>query len=322
MKLIASIFLTTTLAVGAQTTQTGGRTFPIGVPVQGQVQVQQTDTIVDQNGSTMTSSTSSSDNSSANPPANTFPPGLQDRTVPPGLNRPLPPGLANRNNGLTMNSNFAGNAYLSNQFIADSNAVFSGNAVYNSNSYNVISNASNLLPTANSNVLSRIYGTNAFNSNFRLSDQAFSDMDKSLLLTLRQSVSTQLGVTPTGYMPVHFYIRNGIVTLVGSVISAEESQRVALVVQQTPGVVSVVNDLQVSGGSGGIVQPLSGTLQNGTAPAQPVVGTNLPPTGYSNGVNPNTGLPPGLERRDQLPPGLRNRETLPPGLERRTNNVP
>lgn len=311
MKVVFSILLAASLATLSETARsqtTAGST----APAQGQIQIQ--------------------NNNQANPPVDTFPPGLQNRPLPPGLRRPLPPGLANRSNGLSDNSNMVvigTNSFLSNQFLADSNAVFGSNRFgYITNSYNVISNASRLLPTSNSNALTRIYGTNALNSNFRLSDQAFSDSDKSLLLTLRQSVGTQLGVAPiTGTMPVHFYIRNGVVTLVGFVLTPEESQRVALLVQQTPGVVSVVNDLQVTNQSGvSPVQPMGQTLgTGGTTPitVQPnVTATNvLPPTGVTNNEEreEREGLPPGLQRREELPPGLENREALPPGLERRTN---
>ena len=46
-------------------------------------------------------------------------------------------------------------------------------------------------------------------------------------------------------MPVHFIIANGAVTLTGTVPTADESQRIFARVQQTPGVLSVFNDLRV-----------------------------------------------------------------------------
>lgn len=100
-------------------------------------------------------------------------------------------------------------------------------------------------------------GTNQFNNNIVFQDQSFTTADQSLLVTLRQRVQTQLGVTTTGTMPVHFVINNGVVTLVGTVPSTIESQRILLLAQQTPGVAQVNNRLQVSAATSGAVQPIT-----------------------------------------------------------------
>jgi osmotically-inducible protein OsmY len=101
--------------------------------------------------------------------------------------------------------------------------------------------------------------------------QAVTASDRMLLATLTQTVSTQLGVAPQNSqnsqtvnsqtansqtvnsqtinpspaLPVRFLINNGAVTLVGTVPTADESQRIQARVQQTPGVLSVFNDLRV-----------------------------------------------------------------------------
>ena len=110
-------------------------------------------------------------------------------------------------------------------------------------------------------------GTNQFRNNFVFRDQALTPADQSLLVTLRQTVQTQLGITATGTMPVHFVIDNGVVTLFGTVPSADESQRILLLAQQTAGVTQVVDHLRV--GTADQFQPRANgnnnTTQTGTA---------------------------------------------------------
>jgi hypothetical protein len=84
------------------------------------------------------------------------------------------------------------------------------------------------------------------NGNVVLRDQAVTPSDKILLTTLSQGVVATLGITPNGNSPVHFMINNGTVTVVGTVQSSDQSQRVISQVQQTPGVLSVINDLHVA----------------------------------------------------------------------------
>ena len=88
-------------------------------------------------------------------------------------------------------------------------------------------------------------GTNQVDSNFVFRDQAVTASDQTLLAALRQKVEIQLGITPPAAMPVHFFINNGIVTLVGVVPNDMENQRILLMIQQTPGVVQVVDRLHV-----------------------------------------------------------------------------
>jgi osmotically-inducible protein OsmY len=87
--------------------------------------------------------------------------------------------------------------------------------------------------------------TTANNNNSATLNRTVTPSDRLLLTTLNQTVGAQLGVTSQGAMPVHFLIANGAVTLVGTVPTADESQRILARVQQTPGVLSVFNDLRV-----------------------------------------------------------------------------
>lgn len=84
-------------------------------------------------------------------------------------------------------------------------------------------------------------GTNQFVDR----DNAVTDNDREILVTIRQNIQAQLGVTSTGMMPVHFNINNGVVILIGFVPTADASQRILLLTQQTPGVTQVDNRLRV-----------------------------------------------------------------------------
>lgn len=156
--------------------------------------------------------------------ATTAAPGA--RTPTPGVTQgnQLQPGSQNVPPTLGMSNNFAGNTNFvpTNQLGMNSNQMGSNN----------------LSPTGTAS------GTNQFNSNVVLRDEAVTDNDQSLLVTLRQNVQSQLGASPAG-MPIHFYINNGVVTLVGSVTSAAESQRILELAQRTAGVARVINDLRV-----------------------------------------------------------------------------
>jgi|SRR6185437_1900059 len=87
--------------------------------------------------------------------------------------------------------------------------------------------------------------SNQANGNIVIQDQAITPGDRVLLTTLQQGVAAQLGVTTMGALPVHFMINNGAVTLLGIVPTADDSQRIFARVHQTPGVLSVFNDLHV-----------------------------------------------------------------------------
>jgi hypothetical protein len=97
-----------------------------------------------------------------------------------------------------------------------------------------------------------------FNGNVVIQDQAVTPSDRILLTTLSQGVRASLGITPDGNNPVHFFIQNGTVTVVGTVQSTQQSQAVLTRVQTTPGVLSVVNDMHVAGA-------FAPAVQNGTA---------------------------------------------------------
>jgi osmotically-inducible protein OsmY len=158
------------------------------------------------------------------PPA-TVPPGTVSPVLPPRTMPPSKPTLgASSNNPGAFNTNEMGaatNGFQGSNNLASTNFIQSGTNV---------------------------------NGNFVLRDQAVTPSDRVLLTALIQGVDLQLGITVPAARPVHFFINSGAVTIVGTVTTADQSQRILARVQQTPGVLSVFNDLHV-GSSIPTVQP-------------------------------------------------------------------
>jgi hypothetical protein len=184
----------------------------------------------------------------------------------------------------------------------------------------------------------------------RLQDRAYTAEDQRLLTQVRRQILPVLNTTEAT-SPVRLITQNGVVTLVGSVPTAEQRQRIVSVIERTPGVRQVVDQLQVGSdtstmiGSAGVSGSTIGTSTGSVAGATTSFGTNLTPTSRIGATNrvfsgtnqltnpqltpqgdqtlqnrPNQGsLPPGLQNRDQLPRGLQDRDQLPPALERREN---
>lgn len=75
-------------------------------------------------------------------------------------------------------------------------------------------------------------------------DDALTTEDHRLLETVRQTVLPRLGISEEA-TPVHFILRNGVVILVGNVSSDHERHQLLSAVRQTPGVISVVDELQM-----------------------------------------------------------------------------
>lgn len=141
-------------------------------------------------------------------------------------------------NGLPATNNFAGT-----------------NSALGSNRVTAIVNPQTNFPiTVNSN----------FDGNIVVQDQAVTPSDRILLSTLSQGVRASLGIVPNGNAPVHFMIQNGTVTVVGTVQSAQQSQAVLAQVQQTPGVLSVINDMHVAGAFAPAVQNSASSSLLGT----------------------------------------------------------
>lgn len=204
--------------------------------------------------------TSSSSQGATSGSQGNLPPGLENRNqLPPGLqNREqLPPGLAKRTNEV---SNFG----ATNQF--------GGTSRFGTNN-------SGLNPTGRSGDTNRLYGTNgnlrggsssygtnrgSFGSagtsdpegNARFQDEAVTASDRTLLVNVRQTVQTQVRALTTtsaggAWMPVHFRIQNGVVTLIGVVQTIEIQQQIEACVRRVPGVVRVEDTIEIGAVQGG-----------------------------------------------------------------------
>lgn len=183
-------------------------------------------------------------------------------------------------------------------------------------------------------------------------DVAATVADQTLLNQIQTRVAPRivsLGLT----QPVHFIVRQGVVTIVASIRQPQVQQQLASMVMSVPGVVQVANNVSATNRmTAGVLPGATGTAAlaatNSAAPlsasapsaaAAPSASTtnqfgfvtdtnaagstNLAPTSNPNrpsrvfGTNSN--LPPGLQNRSELPRGLQNRDELPPGLAERTN---
>jgi osmotically-inducible protein OsmY len=171
---------------------------------------------------------------------NQLPPGLQNREqLPPGLQRgQLPPGLAMRTNGVGLRTNeFLGratNGFFTNRFAGGTNRFGSN---------------TNLSPTGNSGT-NRVFGTNHFDFRHfdrdRFRDHATTPTDQSLLIRIRQTITTEISISPSGgvnWIPIHIDVNNGQVSLFGLVSSADQAQRIQAAVSQMPGITGVQNGL-------------------------------------------------------------------------------
>jgi hypothetical protein len=139
-----------------------------------------------------------------------------------------------------------------------------------------------------------------------MQDQAATVADQKLLVNLRTRIPVVVNAgTAAG---VHLIAKDGTVTLVGTIPTERESQRIAEMIQRTPGVTQVINQLQPTSGEAASANSATGSVGN-LAPS----GTgNLVPTGPTNG---NGRVYPG--EAHTLPPRLHKGESPP-----RTLNPP
>jgi len=167
------------------------------------------------------------------------------RTVPPNSVTPGTPGSrllqpepASPNQ---ITSETATGTATTNQVGAATNGFPSTN-----NLAGMSNNAASVTASVNPITNAIINSNTDINGNLVLRDQAVTPSDRVLLTTLSQGVRATLGITPNGNVPVHFMINNGTVTVIGTVQSSAQSQSILSQVQQTPGVISLVNDLHVA----------------------------------------------------------------------------
>ena len=177
-------------------------------------------------------------------------------------------GVTTPNGVITTQPGFDGqpnvSATISNAPMAANTNAFNGTNSFAGTNGNNFNGTNDVTAIVNPMTNTPVAVNSNFNGNVVVPDQAFTPSDRILLTTLSQGVRASLGVTPNGDIPVHFLIQNGTVTVVGTVQSTQQSQAVLSQVQQTPGVVSVINDLHVKGAFAPAVQPGATTSLLGT----------------------------------------------------------
>lgn len=168
-----------------------------------------------------------------------IPPGQQNRqALPPGLQnrQQLPPGLQNRHMNVSTNQGATFTNQLAegtNQFGSDTNLSPTGR--FDTNRFS---------PT--NHFRSREFDRDRFDRE-RFRDEAGTPSDRSLLIQIKQTITTKIsvsGVAGSGtWAPIHIRISSGRVSLMGLVANAQQAQQIQSMVSQMPGVVAVDNGL-------------------------------------------------------------------------------
>lgn len=114
-------------------------------------------------------------------------------------------------------------------------------------------------------------------------DDALTTDDHRLLETVRQNVLPRLGFTEE-FAPVHFILRNGVVILVGNVASDQQRHQIVSAVQQTPGVVSVVDEMQITAAALGTNTVTATRRDSIVNPSPAITAGELSPTGREQRV--------------------------------------
>ena len=162
-----------------------------------------------------------------------------------------------------------------------------------------------------------------------IEDQAVTAGDRNILVELHQGIQPIIGNSEP-VKPIHFALHDGVVTVIGFIPNEFQHQQVINIVQRTPGVLRVIDQLKVNaqvnattgGGAvtgAGAQNPAVGNVAAGSQNLSNAVGTqpNVTPTGRTNSItypdtNASNGLPPGLQNRQQLPPGLDQQQPANP----------
>jgi hypothetical protein len=155
------------------------------------------------------------------PDQNALPPGLQNQ-------EPLPSGLTR-----TRPTN-----------------EFGETAISATNQIDGTTNTENITATGRSRSTSRVFGTNSAAGRnegaAQFQDHAITQVDRALLVYVREAVIARL--QPFGVWPptVHFRVSSGVITLVGTVICKEISEQIEATTIQVPGVTRVINQLVIN----------------------------------------------------------------------------
>lgn len=114
-------------------------------------------------------------------------------------------------------------------------------------------------------------------------DHAVTLTDRNLVQVLHQSIQPVIG-NAEPLTPVHFDCRNGVVVVLGFVPSEAQRQQVVGVVQQTPGVIRVIDQLQINAqvNAAGSAPSAASASTPAQAPLPTPVAPGMAPTGRTD----------------------------------------
>jgi osmotically-inducible protein OsmY len=145
----------------------------------------------------------------------------------------------------------------------------------------------------------------ASGSGTAMQDSAITPADLALLGQLQQTVVARVPNLGS-WGPVHFQVQNGVVTILGAVPTAAQQQQIESSVQQTPGVVAVMNKMTMAGSqpAGAAVsqdQVLSLRVRRAIVPQIQVAGNPVPVDFHAQqGVVTVVGTVSSIEQKRQI----------------------
>jgi hypothetical protein len=125
-------------------------------------------------------------------------------------------------------------------------------------------NQGGLTPTSRDPRIRRLYATNAAaNSASGAQDVAATPFDKNMATSLHSRLGVQ-GISAASSADVHFMANGGQITLTGTVPSAADKAQIVSIIQRSPGVVGVTDQLTVgTPATGATTIDQSGAINNG-----------------------------------------------------------
>jgi len=208
------------------------------------------------------------------------------RVVQPGTIPNNQPQLPLVGSGVATNGGFRVNT---NQFLAQTNQSLAQTNQFFAQTNQFLSESNNFSSISNfPPVRTGWPQTNGINRATVFQDRAVNLNDRTMLVQIHRNLRGAFGSSPANLASVHFLVENGVVTAAGTVQTMEQKQRVIQMIQATPKVTQVIDQLQVS--------PTPGTPSSTTGIA---LRTNqfgiqtLSPTGLTPGrLGNNTNLTP------------------------------
>jgi len=208
------------------------------------------------------------------------------RVVQPGAIRnqpqlPLVGGVAT--NGFSVNTNqfvVQTNQFFAqtNQFPAQTNQVLvsTNQFLIQSNSF---SSSSNFSP-----VRTGFPQTNGAARATLFQDRAVNQNDRTVLVQIHRNLRGAFG-SPANLASVHFLVQNGVVTAAGTVQTMEQRQRLIQMIQATPNVTQVIDQLQVNPVPGGPVSTTGFAFRTNQFGNRTLSPTGLTPAEIGNNTN-------------------------------------